>query len=326
MTGEFDTPTIGEASIPKFEYDRFNLPKNIELDVYLAPHDTSFDLPENLHEIIGSADIVVIETEGGHKATEINVLTSLSNGDVNASNVFKKYRQYWKNPLWKNRFYEALYGTGVTIVVPDIEIDDPITQKTREVVRRITHVIQEPNYFTAVAMTAETLKERLRLLKLRDQHILETVTTDIQTAIEESDILTAKIATREKVSVVMFYGGLHESLFDALALKALDEDTSTISKHDELAVQMVLKDIYDKYLRGEKIQPIEYARYGLETILHLINQVSPNRDGDKPSQSWVNDIYVSVNSLTSGKQINEYRNKALDTLRSLTKIGSSSSS
>ena len=254
-----------------FDYGRFDIPANIDLEIYFAAHMTEADLPakKELKQIFRNSDIVVIEAEGADQTEEV-LLNRLSQGDPQAGQAVNAWIDIAKKrgiqAGWKEVFYDALEGSGIAVASPDLLIGHPLTPRRHETSLQIDSISLHSDFDFAVNSAAELWARRLKLMSRRDQYILEHLAPSIDHTVAKSSELTEKRA-KQPLRAVMFYGSDHLSLFDALTQKAVMSEPvgfSVVPNHERDG-RPVSQEVYGNYLRG--IDPNLYDIARLTTTL-----------------------------------------------------------
>jgi hypothetical protein len=77
----FMSNTGGEGRIPRFNYDKFEVPSNLHLTMHFAPHQTAADLPYDVKDIMHTSDAVIIEAVGAIKDHQLEVLNGVAQSE-----------------------------------------------------------------------------------------------------------------------------------------------------------------------------------------------------------------------------------------------------
>ncbi len=269
---------VGEGLVeasrpPQFDYDKFSLPNNVNLELFLAPHSSGLDLPdsEELRAIFLRSDIVIIEAEGADFTTEFAGLNSISQGDPE---VFRYIQDRWvsksTNPAWKEVFYGNLYGCCTAVTIVDLPLDHPLTVRRKQLVRESDQIAFFPDFDYAVTNYKDLHDRELKVLRKRDQRILQNLAPAIDAVVESNPELQVK-RTQQPLKVFMVYGGNHVSLFDALSYKLRNtEDANfSVTADRRFDIQDFRTDVYSKFLRGEFTSRDDTARLLLIAFLEI---------------------------------------------------------
>ena len=268
-----------------FDYDRFELPANTALEIYLAPHQTEGDLPpeSELRQIMREADIIILEAEGGDFEWETKILNRLSKGDYSA---YQKTVQEWAphahNTSWKQAFYRSLYDAKTPITIADLPEGHPLVSNRARIVGEFHTRAFLEDFDEAVQGCSRLWVQRMDAMSRRDQYILEHLAPAIEAVVANNPKLTER-RQDSRLQVAMFYGGEHISLFDALAHKStlVEPNGFTVIANTEKDSMPIAQYIYANYLRGVNPGPLDMARLMLVHVLSSIELAQQPRDSQE---------------------------------------------
>ncbi len=277
-------------NIAPYNYDAFSLPENIDLTIYLGPHQFAADLPPGLGRILKKADVVIPEALGSIRETEEQMLEQLVENDSTVVHLIGRVATQSQNPLWKREFYHALRGSNSKVAVVDIEHTDPLLSKSNALAHYVIDAALQRDHDRVVMVTQQALPLRFDIQQQREQKILEQIGLRLPLKIAD---------TTTPTRIAMFYGGQHAPLYDALAHKAqLEGNGSVITKDDRFAASTIELDVYSKFLSGEQISEVDAAQFALERLMTFEYQASPAfKAGKIPSKVPLNKIYSAIKPL-----------------------------
>lgn len=244
-----------EGLPPQFDYDAFELPENIHLSFRFAPHSSSLDLPPRaeLEQELKTADGIILEGVQGGQNDLRKVFARISQGDS------KIYQAYRTDPTvstfgsWSQAFFDALYSTRVPITNIDT------TTRTKA----IQTFLASSELCTKIETTAvndQALLDRLMpvmpayfgSVQQRDQVILKNITPGLNELTAANRKLHAKRQTTP-LTINVYYGTMHRSLFDAVVHKASIEPAVGFSTSAEIIDERSKVSSYAYFLRTGQV-------------------------------------------------------------------------
>lgn len=306
---------MSEILPPNFDYDKFDLPSNVELSIYFGPHKSENDLPapDELKDIHRSSDVVVIEAMGADQEY-VKTIGRLSKGDFKFLQRLHAMEQGSDNIGWKKAFYSALYNSRTTPVLPDLPRLHPLIADEIVLAPKLFEISAITDFDLALQMYEPVLTARLDGIKKRDQIILGNIAPGIQRAMDSNSRLATK-SKNNSLKVSMFYGGVHLSLYDALVHKKdlTDSDSFSVESIEWPGARCIESDVYGGYLRTGILSRDQVARHLAHRFLMLVDMNSPDSStiNNLGSGVFEDDAQKLINGLDVD-ELNDLRKKVAD--------------
>jgi hypothetical protein len=239
---------------PQFDYESFELPENVALNFRFSPHNTTHDLPPSsqLRRTLTSADAIVLEllTEGSMDEE----LNKIARGNTKVYQYFREHFQRAGSQYdgWFMGFVRELYDAKTPLMTIDLDCRNPLIHEFEEADISLQGLISRMDTVD-VDKSRVALSRRFEAVKQRDQLLLQ----NFKPRIDALTLVNSKLAKRRNassLSVPVFYGDGHWSLYDALRYKQEQEpvDGFDVTVDPDSTVNMNVN-LYAHYLNGQEL-------------------------------------------------------------------------